>query len=133
MFKLVDGRESLYQWDSDLKLIVEDETICEVHFKARYSDEIYTVEVIRTESEAYVNIPNILLQQTYSVIAYAFCRDGSGNYTKLESAFEVIARPKPSDYVYTETELKTFETFRVEFEEFKERFDAIVDFEEVAF
>lgn len=133
MFKLADGRDCLYQWDSNLKLIVEDESISEVHFMARYSKEIYTVEVIRTESEAYVNIPNILLQQTYSIIAYAVSNSGSGNYTKTESAFEVVARPKPSDYVYTETELKTFETFREQFEDFKERFDAIVDFEEVAF
>lgn len=133
MFKLADGRNSLYQWDSDVKLIVDDENISEVHFTVKFSDEIYTVEVVRTESGAYVNIPNILLQQTYSVIAYAYQYTDAGGHTKIERAIEIKARPKPSDYVYTETEVKNYEEFKKRFEEFKERFDAIVDFEEVAF
>ena len=108
MFKLSCGRVNLYQWDSDVRLTVNDATVSEVHFKNRYSDDVYTVEVIRTDSETYANIPNILLQKSYDIIVYMFCRDDAGNYTKIAETLEVVARPKPADYVYTETELKNY-------------------------
>ena len=38
MFKLQDGRDRFYQWDSDRKLIVEDASITEVHFSNRTDD-----------------------------------------------------------------------------------------------
>lgn len=108
MFRLSDGRDFLYQWDSDVRLTVDDANVSEVHFKTRYDNAVYTVEVIRTDSETYANIPNILLQQTYDIIAYMFCHTDAGNYTKIAETLEVMARPKPSDYVYTETELKLY-------------------------
>ena len=35
MFKILDGREYFYQWDLNQKLIVEDDSINEVHFSNR--------------------------------------------------------------------------------------------------
>ena len=107
MFKLADGRERLYQWDSDVKLLIDESTgqVDEIHFSARYSNEAYSVEITRQEGKAYANIPNILLQNYYDVRVYAFCHTPDGAYTKVEEIFEITARPKPYDYVYTETEL----------------------------
>lgn len=35
MFKIYDGRETFYQWDINQKLIVDDDSITEVHFSNR--------------------------------------------------------------------------------------------------
>ena len=35
IFKIYDGRTSFWQWDTNQKLIVLDETIDEVHFSNR--------------------------------------------------------------------------------------------------
>lgn len=96
MFTLEDGREQLYQWDLDRRIIVNDEKICEVHFCNRTSDCSLVVEVI----DGYANIPNILLQDARPIRAYAYCDD---KYTLTEQQFSVKARTKPSDYLYEET------------------------------
>jgi hypothetical protein len=48
----------------------------------------------------------VLLQDRWDIRAYAYCGTG---YTKVEEVFEVKARTKPTDYVYTETEIKRYE------------------------
>ena len=96
MFTLQDGREHLYQWDLDRYIIVNDATICEVHFCNRTSDCSLVVEV----KDGLAAIPNILLQDARPIRAYAYCDD---KYTLTESQFTVKSRTKPSDYVYEET------------------------------
>ena len=109
MFVLEDGRKNLFQWDVNRRLIVEDPTITEVHFcnktgdcslvVATYTDDTY-------DGKVYADIPNVLLQDRWAIRAYAYCGTG---YTKVEEVFEVKARTKPTDYVYTETEIKRYE------------------------
>lgn len=106
MFKIADGRDHLYQWDSDVKLVVSEEIaagIDEVHFTAKYSRECLTVKIARDDTGAYVMVPNILLQESYDIIVYAFCCTDKA--TKHVHEITVLARPKPADYVYTETEV----------------------------
>lgn len=98
MFTLEDGRETLWQWDIDRYIIVNDSTICEVHFCNRTSDCSLVVEV----KDGLAAIPNILLQDARPIRAYAYCDD---KYTLTEQQFSVKARTKPEDYVYTETEI----------------------------
>lgn len=102
MFTLQDGREHLYQWDLDRYIIVEDNTICEVHFCNRTSDCSLVVEV----KDGLAPIPNILLQEARPIRAYAYCDD---KYTLTEQQFTVKSRTRPDDYVYTETEVKSYE------------------------
>lgn len=101
MFKLQDGRDRFYQWDSDRKLIVEDASITEVHFSNRTDDYSLVCETYVEDGITLVNVPNILLQTDWRIHVYAV----DGNYTKHEKCYEIIARTKPSDYVYTETEI----------------------------
>ena len=98
MFTLQDGRQHLWQWDLDRYVIVEDNTIPEVHFDNRTSDVSLVVEV----KDGLAAIPNILLQDARPIRVYAYIDD---KYTLLEEQFSVKARTKPSDYVYTETEI----------------------------
>jgi hypothetical protein len=100
MFRIADGRECFYQWDSNRKIIVEDAAITELHFCNKTDDCSLVVEV----KDGLANVPNILLQSDWDVRVYAFCSD----YTKVEKRFKVVARTKPSDYAYTETEVRTY-------------------------
>lgn len=110
MFNLYDGRTQLYQWDADVKIIINDPTVNEVHFCNKTDDCALVVEVYDYEGYRVANIPNILLQEAWPIRAYASCVC----YTKDSTIFEVVPRSKPADYVYTETEVKTFEKLEEE-------------------
>lgn len=98
MFTLQDGREHLYQWDLNRYIIVNDPTICEVHFCNRTAEYSLVVEV----KDGLAAIPNILLQESRPIRVYAYCDD---QYTLTEQQLTVKSRTRPSDYVYEETEV----------------------------
>ena len=52
----------------------------------------------------FANVPNVLLQETYDLYVYAYDK----NFTKYQYRFKIIPRIKPSDYVYTETEIYSY-------------------------
>lgn len=104
MFKLYDGREFLFQWDSNVKLIVEEPSVNEVHFCNKTDDCALVVEVYDYEGVRVANIPNILLQEAWPIRVYAYC----DCFTKTYAFFDVIARNRPSDYAYEETEVLTW-------------------------
>lgn len=104
MFKIYDGREHFWQWDLNQKLIVEDPTINEVHFNNRADRDSLPVEVYEENGLRLANVPNILLQEDLKIKVYAY----SVNHTKHEAWFYVTTKSKPADYVYTETEVKDY-------------------------
>lgn len=112
MFRLADGRDKLYQWDSNIKLLVDENfgSIDAVHFASRFSRTSLSKKIVVENSVSYVVIPNILLTKSYDIFVYAYVHGDNGNYTKFEKTFEVISRPKPSDYVYTETDVLNYLT-----------------------
>lgn len=112
MFRLADGRDKLYQWDSNIKLLVDENfgSIDEVHFASRFSRASLAKKIVVENSVSYVVIPNILLTKSYDIFVYAYVHGDNGNYTKFEKTFEVISRPKPSGYVYTETDVLNYLT-----------------------
>lgn len=121
MFLLEDGRKHLYQWDLNRRIQIQDPTITEVHFCNRTDDCALVVDTYTDDTydgKVYADIPNIILQQPWDIRAYAYCTDG---FTKIEEVFEVKARTKPSDYVYTETEVKTYEYLDAKLTEIEEK------------
>lgn len=117
MFSIADGREHFYQWDLNRQIAIEDPDITEVHFCNKTDDCSLVVEVDEIAADTLdgqhfsyrtANVPNILLQNDFPIRVYAYCGDG---YTKIEKVFKVISRTKPSDYIYTETEIKKYEDF----------------------
>lgn len=116
MFKIYDGREHFFQWDSERKLIVADHAIKEVHFCNRTDDCSLVCETYVEDGVTLVNVPNILLQTDWRIRAYAY----DGNYTKYEECYEVISRTKPADYVYTETEVLNYNTLLKRMDEIDE-------------
>lgn len=119
-FKIVDGREHFYQWDLNRQIIVDDPAIKEVHFCNRNDDCSLVVEV----ENGIANVPNILLQKSFSIRVFAY----DGHATLFDRVFEVKARTRPSDYVYTETEVKRLEDVEEKlFKEIDERLKEVED------
>lgn len=115
MFRIADGREHFYQWDVDRQIIVEDSTITEVHFCNRTDDCSLVVEVV----DGLANVPNVILQKSFDIRVFGY----DGKATRYDETFKVKARTKPTDYVYTEVEIKRYEDLE---EHLDERLDDIV-------
>lgn len=104
MLTLNDGRKKLYQWDANRKATVNIE--CDVvHFSNLKYGKALGVEV----KNGVVDIPNKFLESGADINCWAFVQDDAGSYTRQEHTLKVIKRPKPSDYVYTETEVITIQ------------------------
>lgn len=105
MFQLMNGREYFFQWDSEQKLIIQDSTITEVHYCNKTADCSLVCEVYEENGLRMADVPNILLQTDWPIRVYAYCT----NYTRYDATFKVKARTRPADYVYTETDIKTWD------------------------
>lgn len=114
MFKIYDGREHFYQWDLDRKLIVEDKSITQVHFSNSTSSYALLRNVYEVNGMYLVDVPNLLLQDNWDIKVYGF----DSNYTKHSASYDVIARARPENYVYTEKE-------QLLWEQLNERIDEI--------
>lgn len=102
MIKLADGRGHLYQWDTGRQVECDAE---QVHFSNHHYGTSIDVDV----KDGKATIPNQLLTSAMPLKAWAWVKDSSGEYTKEEQIFLVAKRNKPSDYVYTPTEIKTWQ------------------------
>jgi hypothetical protein len=102
MIKLADGRGHLYQWDTGRQVECDAE---QVHF----SNHHYGTSIDADVKDGKAMIPNQLLTSAIPLKAWAWVKDSSGEYTKEEQIFLVAKRNKPSDYVYTPTEIKTWQ------------------------
>lgn len=117
MFKIENGRLSFYQWDINQRLIIEDPSITEVHFCNRTSDCSLVCTVYEEDGKRFADVPNILLQSDWTIKAYAY----SENRTLIEENFIVYTRTKPADYIYSETEVKTFEALEKRINQIEEK------------
>lgn len=95
---LDDGRTELWQWDTGRKIVVDDNSVSEVHYSKYSSTQAITRPVINGKAE----IPNYLLQDTHAVTVYAYSGSIENGYTMAEKTFDVAKKPKPANYVETE-------------------------------
>lgn len=106
--------EFLYQWDIDRKIIITGTALDqEVHFATKDLDEALVVKPKEENGNLTCNIPNILLQDTKDIVIYLY----DGHKTFFSKAYKIIARKKPADYVYNETEILTYEKLAKELKE----------------
>lgn len=104
MITLENGKQALYQWDFGVKANVN--VPCnEVHFSEKLYGEALTVLVNQGE----VEVPNQLLINAKPFYCWAFVNDAESGITVAQKKFDIRERPKPSNYVYTETEVKTID------------------------
>ena len=103
MINLIRG--PLYQWDVGRQVEVTDEST-EVHFGCCLDNDTLIVPVV----DGVANIPNILLQRSLDIKAWSVVCSDTNTMTTCETTFDVNPRIKPSNYVYTETEVKNYDT-----------------------
>lgn len=105
MLFLENDKECLYQWDINQRVIVDDNEITEVEFSNGANGAGLVCAVYDENGKRYANIPNILLQDRWNIRAYGCC-----DVSVIDVLYiDVIKRVKPDDYVYEETEVKTYE------------------------
>ena len=117
-----EGRQELWQWDLGRKVRVipaEGITVDEVHFGNVFSGEALVVEpkVDETTGDIVANVPNILITQFFRINVYAVMVIPDGKITTERIMLDIEAREKPSDYVYTETEIKNYDALEKRIEE----------------
>ena len=103
MFAIANGRKALWQWDLNQQLTVAG-SCTEVHYLDKGALSTLTVAV----KDGKADIPNILLQKAGRLVVYAYIIDAQDHHTKVCETFGIAPRPKPTEYVYTETEVKTW-------------------------
>lgn len=103
MFAIANDRKSLWQWDLNQQLTVAGDCT-EVHYLDRGAPSTLTVAV----KDGKADIPNILLQKAGRLVVYAYIIDAQDHHTKVCETFGIASRPKPAEYVYTKTEVKTW-------------------------
>ena len=108
--------EKIYQWDTNKVLEIKpcaEYTVEEVHFQHCNASDALVVEIYEEEGRKLTKIPNILLQSSAPIKAWLT----DGERTICGQILTVIQRAKPDDYVYTETEVKRYETLEKRIEE----------------
>lgn len=99
-YSLSNGKDRVYQWDGDIIItIAEPENVPQVHFKWGGKAKPFTV------TNQQVAIPPELMQLPHDIILWAYMPDHTMDMARIP----LEARPKPSDYVYTPTEIRTWE------------------------
>lgn len=86
--------EKFYQWDINQRLVIEDANIKEVHFSNVLTPTAIVMKVYEADGKRYVDVPDELLTQPYTISAYASC----GICVEFDNEYEVIKRAKPDDY-----------------------------------
>lgn len=103
MIQLI-GKE-LYQWDTGRQVKVAD-GVTEVHFGCCLEKGTLNVAV----KDGVADIPNLLLQRPIDIMVYGVVCSENCAHTVQKVTLNVSPRQKPADYVYTETEVKTYES-----------------------
>lgn len=106
--RLKNRKRYFTQWDKGHILIVDEcPAGTQVHFTNTKSEDAYVLE---TDSNLEVEVPDVILQEPYPVTAWVYRIEGDLRYTETRREFQVIKRPKPEDYIYTDEEKYYWET-----------------------
>lgn len=103
---IADGRMHFYQWDTGQQLIV-DEKCREIHVSQEGAKAL-VCQIKEENGKRVVDVPNILLQKAETITAYVVTENEEGAETVWAKSFRVQARPRPENYVYTETEVLNY-------------------------
>lgn len=103
LFKIYDGRNYFWQWDTNQKLIVLDDTIDEVHFLNKGMTHSISKDVfIDKDGKRVCYVPDALLTLPKNIIAEAVVIDNNVIKSLKQVKFAVQKRPIPSDYVVSD-------------------------------
>ena len=101
----------LYQWENGRRMQIFPllgMKVNAVHFSNLGDSEALVVEPKEENGMIVADIPNVLLQSGRNLVVYSVNVAQDCCETILESVFSIRPRPRPSDYVYTETEVLSY-------------------------
>ena len=133
MIRIEGNKSTLYQWDLNMRVILTNVPAgTEVHYSNTNDNTDENCITVVSYSEngcVYADIPNKFLQTSGIVLVYIYIQDNDKAWTEFKTEIIVLPRKKPADYVYTETEIKTFESLekRIENLEKGETNDDMID------
>lgn len=113
-------KEKIYQWETEVEIATDYPSL--LAFACAAYGELLEVETQKQNGKYVGYIPNILLQKPNNITVYAV--DGSEKVRDVK-LISVIYRAKPSDYVYTETEIKDYDTLAAQIEDIQEQIESI--------
>ena len=113
---MIRTQEKIYQWSTNVPVYVDSAST--VQFAQVGSSETMNVEPQASGEVFVATIPNVLLQEAKDIFIY------QGGESERVS---IIYRAKPDDYVYTETEVKDYDTLATRLDELQEQVAAIED------
>lgn len=112
IIKSLEGRNELWQWDTGRQIKItpgENAIVDEIHFSNAYSKDALVVKPqVNEQGNIVADIPNILLWQVFPINVYVVMEFPNGKGTIYEEQLKIKPRKKPSDYVYTETEILNY-------------------------
>ena len=112
IIKSLEGRNELWQWDTGRQIKItpgENAIVDEIHFSNAYSKDALVVKPqVNAQGNIVADIPNILLWQVFPINVYVVMDFPNGKGTIYEEQLKINPRKKPSDYVYTETEILNY-------------------------
>lgn len=102
--RLKNRKRYFTQWDRAQRIIVDEcPTGTYIHFSNTRSEEAY---VVQTDANLEAEVPDVLLQEPYPITAWVYRVDGDMRYTETRREFQVIVRPRPEDYIWTDEDRK---------------------------
>ena len=100
IFKIHDGRNYFWQWDTNQKLIVLDGQVDKVHFSCKGMDQTISRDVLTDENGLRTcDIPDELLAQPKNLTATAYIIDAKRHSSLASVMFAVKKRPMPENYI----------------------------------
>lgn len=124
VIKHSEQKKELWQWDTGRQIKItpkENAIVDEVHFSNSYSKDALVVKPqVTTQGNIVADIPNILLWQVFPINVYVVMEFPNGKGTIYEEQLKINPRKKPSDYVYTETEVLTYKALEKRIKELEE-------------
>ena len=101
----------LYQWEIGRKVQIFPRGrlhVAAVHFSHVGDARALVVDPIEENGVITANVPNVLLQSDSNIVVYVVDVSEDRTETLRECVLGVTRRAKPDDYVYTETEVRTY-------------------------
>lgn len=101
----------LFQWETGRKLQIiplQNMRVDSVHFSNPGDLEALVVKPKEVNNMIVADIPNVLLQSGNNLVVYSVNVSSECVETLRDCVFPVRQRPKPNDYVYTETEVLNY-------------------------
>lgn len=114
---LDNGLDFLYQWDVNRYVILNDiEAGTALHFTNSDLDNAFVMASEEKDEKVVCDIPNQILTYNKDVLIFVY----DGDKTIFSRKIHLIARAKPDDYIYEETELLNISKLSKEIQELRD-------------